>query len=142
MKLSIFAIILIVIGISITAFQVNKVKESDLIPGVVIDIIDLSSDDGVTYRPLISYSDINDQKQNFEPYFSSNPCPYKIGDEVSLLYDRESGVVKGLMAVNNIFYIPYLILSIGVLILGYRILLIFDEKIFNFIRRQKLQKGL
>ncbi len=102
----------------------------------------MSSDDGVTYRPLISYIDINNEKQSFEPYFSSNPSPYKIGDEVSLLYDRESAVVKDLLAIKNIFYTPYLILSVGVLILGYRLLLIFDKKIFDYIRRSKLQKGV
>lgn len=55
----------------------------------VIDLIEISGDDGYTYKPVFEYKDRNDTSFTFKSDVSSSPAPYKIGARVKIIYDRD-----------------------------------------------------
>ncbi|MBS1523175.1 MAG: DUF3592 domain-containing protein [Bacteroidetes bacterium] len=55
--------------------------------GVVVSIESSQSDDGTTYRPVIKFP-VGDEFVTKTPGFYTNPCPYKEGDKVKVIYDR------------------------------------------------------
>ena len=57
----------------------------------VIDLIESSSDDGYTYKPVFEYTDRTGGKMTFESDISSSPAPYQIGDYVDIIYSLDSG---------------------------------------------------
>lgn len=56
----------------------------------VIELIRVSSDDGYTYKPVFEYTDKLNNIVTFESSVSSNPPSYKIGDNVNIIYSRDS----------------------------------------------------
>lgn len=55
----------------------------------VIDLIEVSGDDGYTYKPVFEYTDKSATKVTFKSEISSSPAPYKIGERVKILYSRD-----------------------------------------------------
>lgn len=55
----------------------------------VIDLIQISSDDGYTYKPVFEYMDRSNSKMTFQSDVSSSPAPYKVGDKVNIIYSRD-----------------------------------------------------
>jgi hypothetical protein len=56
----------------------------------VIDLIRISSDDGYTYKPVFEFTDRTNTLITFKSEVSSSPAPYKIGDQVNIVYSKES----------------------------------------------------
>ncbi|PCJ95343.1 MAG: hypothetical protein COA50_09035 [Flavobacteriaceae bacterium] len=52
----------------------------------VIDLIEISGDDGYTYKPVFEFTDKTNTKIIFKSEVSSSPAPYKIGDKVTITY--------------------------------------------------------
>lgn len=56
----------------------------------VIDLIEISGDDGYTYKPVFEYTDRVNNIITFNCEVSSSPARYKIGDIVNIVYDPNS----------------------------------------------------
>lgn len=54
----------------------------------VIDLIEISGDDGYTYKPVFEYTDRAGSKIIFKSDVSSSPAPYKIGESVNIIYSK------------------------------------------------------
>jgi len=55
----------------------------------VIDLIQISSDDGYTYKPVFEYIDRSNTKKTFQSDVSSSPAPYKVGEMVDIIYAKD-----------------------------------------------------
>lgn len=60
----------------------------------VIDLIEISGDDGYTYKPVFEYTDRNAAKVTFKSDISSSPAPYKIGEKLKILYSKDGNERK------------------------------------------------
>ena len=74
--------------------QYNNTKEL-LTTGIqttakVIDLIRISNDDGYTYKPVYEFIDNTGTKVTFKSSVSSSPTPYKVGDNVNIIYAKDS----------------------------------------------------
>lgn len=56
----------------------------------VIDLIEISGDDGYTYKPVFEYTDRTNTKIIFKSKVSSSPPSYKIGDNVNIIYSKDN----------------------------------------------------
>ncbi len=56
----------------------------------VIDLIQISGDDGYTYKPVFEYTDRSNNLITFKSEISSSPAPYDIGDIVNIVYDTNN----------------------------------------------------
>ena len=54
----------------------------------VIDLIEVSGDDGYTYKPVFQYTDRSQNIITFNSEISSKPASYKIGDTVKIIYSK------------------------------------------------------
>nr|WP_321236430.1 DUF3592 domain-containing protein [uncultured Psychroserpens sp.] len=61
---------------------------------VVVDYIEVQGDDSTTYKPVFEYYDNNKQAHLYESEVSSSPRPYKIGQQVEVVYDKNHEDVK------------------------------------------------
>lgn len=56
----------------------------------VIDLIQITSDDGYTYKAVFEFTDRGNNKVTFKSEIASRPAPYKIGDSVNVVYSQNS----------------------------------------------------
>jgi len=56
----------------------------------VIELIPVSDDDGVTYKPRFRFKDVNGKIRNFVSSTSSSPPMYKQGQKVKIVYDIDA----------------------------------------------------
>lgn len=56
----------------------------------VIDLIQISGDDGYTYKPVFEFTDRTNTKITFKSKISSSPPSYKIGDNVNIIYSKDN----------------------------------------------------
>jgi len=56
----------------------------------VIDLIEISGDDGYTYKPVFEYTDKGNNIITFKSDVSSSPAPHNIGDIVNIVYSKDS----------------------------------------------------
>ncbi len=54
----------------------------------VINLIEVRSDDGYTYKPVFEYTNKLDKVITFESSYSAKPAPYAIGDMVQIIYSK------------------------------------------------------
>lgn len=80
---------LILISIALMQYRSSKKLLGTGIKAVaeVIDLIEVSSDDGYTYKPVFRYADFNEQQLTFTSDVSSRPAAHNIGDFVDIVYD-------------------------------------------------------
>ncbi len=88
-----FALLLIALILIYFAFKFygntkNLVNDGIKTKAVVIDLIQISSDDGYTYKPVFEYMDRSNTKKTFQSDISSSPAPYKVGDKVNIIYSK------------------------------------------------------
>ena len=57
--------------------------------GTVVDLIQSSSEDGYTYKPVFEYQNYSGDRVTFESAISSNPAPYSIGEQVHIIYSKD-----------------------------------------------------
>ncbi|MDY7396369.1 DUF3592 domain-containing protein [Aureibaculum sp. 2210JD6-5] len=55
----------------------------------VIDLIQISSNDGYTYKPVFEYTDGSNTKRTFQSEIGSSPAPYKVGEKVDIIYSKD-----------------------------------------------------
>lgn len=53
----------------------------------VVDLIEVSDEDGSTYKPVFVFTDKNNKRIRFTSDVSSSPSPYDIGDLVPIVYE-------------------------------------------------------
>jgi hypothetical protein len=87
---------LLMVGIVLVYFAVKQYnKTSDLLThgiktkATVIDLIKIHSDDGYTYKPVFEYFDETDKRREFKSSISSSPAPYKVGEQVKIIYNTD-----------------------------------------------------
>ena len=68
----------------------NLMAEGIKTKAKVIDLIEVSGDDGSTYKPVFEYTDRNNNVVAFTSSVSSSPAPYSIGDNVTIVYAKNS----------------------------------------------------
>jgi hypothetical protein len=56
----------------------------------VIELIEISGDNGYTYKPVFEYTNRKNTKITFKSKVSSSPAPYKIGDIVNIIYSNDN----------------------------------------------------
>lgn len=56
----------------------------------VIELIEVSGDDGYTYKPVFEYTDRSGTINNFKSEISSSPAPYKVGDLVTIIHSEDN----------------------------------------------------
>lgn len=54
---------------------------------IVKDLIEVSGDDGPTYKPVFEYKDRSNTTKEFKSDVSSSPPAYKVGEKVAIVYD-------------------------------------------------------
>ncbi|PHQ61048.1 MAG: hypothetical protein COC08_06335 [Maribacter sp.] len=69
-----------------TALIIDGIKTT----AKVIDLIEISGDDGYTYKPVFEYTDRTNTNITFKSDVSSSPSPYKIGDNVNIIYSQDN----------------------------------------------------
>jgi len=60
----------------------------------VIDLMEIKGDDSSTYKPVFKYTDIRDKEHTFKSLVSSRPAPYKIGDQIQIMYSKNGEEIK------------------------------------------------
>jgi hypothetical protein len=58
--------------------------------GKVIRIEEIPSDDGFTYKPVIEFHTSAKETVTKMSQLSTNPCPYKVGDAIKVIYDPQN----------------------------------------------------
>lgn len=54
---------------------------------IVKDLIEVSGDDGSTYKPVFEYIDRSNATKEFKSEVNSSPPAYKVGEKVAIVYD-------------------------------------------------------
>jgi hypothetical protein len=88
-------VLLLVVGVILVIFGFNRRNKRILLlqngvttEGAVVSIESSQSDDGsYTYRPVIKFP-VGSEFVTKTPGFFTNPCPYKEGDKVKVIYDQ------------------------------------------------------
>jgi len=56
----------------------------------VIDLIQISGDDGYTYKPVFEYTNKANDTITFKSEISSRPAAHNVGDTVNIVYSKHS----------------------------------------------------
>ncbi|MEX0287847.1 MAG: DUF3592 domain-containing protein [Flavobacteriaceae bacterium] len=77
--------------VSFAIYQYNKTQRL-LTSGIrttatVVELIEVSDDDGVTYKPVFEFTDRNKIKQRFKSDVSSKPAAYRLQQRVKIVYN-------------------------------------------------------
>jgi hypothetical protein len=85
------AIGMILFFISIFLFNrsLNFIKSGERTTATVIQLEEVSDSDGSTYRPIFKFSTYANQEIIFRHSASSSPSAFDIGEEVSIIYNRD-----------------------------------------------------
>ncbi|WP_448564932.1 DUF3592 domain-containing protein [Thalassotalea ganghwensis] len=81
---------IIFLTISYNTYSDTKkfINSSALTTGYVVDIYDKYSGGSTTYAPIVEFSDSSGQVIRFTSKVSSNPASYRVGELVSIIYDK------------------------------------------------------
>jgi hypothetical protein len=82
--------LLVVIGALIYFRMRGSSGKTHVAMGVVVDQEESTSDDGVVYSPIVTFTAHDGTEATFTDSFASYPALYKVGDEVKVLYDPQS----------------------------------------------------
>lgn len=87
---------------------------------VVKDLIEVSGDDGPTYKPVFEYVDRSNTTQEFKSGVSSRPPAYKIGEKVEVVYDPKDVEETKVVSFWGLYRWTIILLSIAspLLIIG------------------------
>ncbi len=85
----------------------------------VIELIEVSGDDGYTYKPVFEYTDREHNTVKFKSDISSSPSPYNVGDIVEIVYSKDN-YEKKIISFWGLYRWPIISLSIAcpLLIIG------------------------
>lgn len=83
-------------GMVLIYFAIRFYNQSNIILDVgikttatVVDLIEVSDDDGPTYKPVFEYLDRTNTKREFKSNVSSRPAAYIIGEKAKIVYDPD-----------------------------------------------------
>lgn len=130
----IIAIIIVIFGIYYLIMEINKIRKYSIIKGNLVEIIESSDSDGITYKPRISYSNSKGFIDYYTTPVASSFYIFKFGDDVNLLYDENNDRVIGILHVVYRFLLPYSIILIGISILLFSIAIKYNDIIFKIIK--------
>ena len=91
-----FAIGLVLLFFSIKCYQKTKdlLHSGKKTTAIVIDFIEVSDDDGTTYKSVFEYYDNHKEKHIFNSGVSTSPKSHKLGQKVKVVYDVTHDNVK------------------------------------------------
>jgi hypothetical protein len=84
--LLLIALVLIFFAIKAYFTSNNLLKDGNKTVATVIDLIEVSGDDGSTYKPVFEYMDSGGKARTFESDVSSRPASYSIGEREQIVY--------------------------------------------------------
>lgn len=83
-------IFMLVIAVMMTIATRSFVKRAVRVPGVITELIPVSSDDGgQTWKPSVRFRGLDGVDYAYTESFSQNPAPYAVGETVQVLYLRD-----------------------------------------------------
>jgi hypothetical protein len=85
------------------------------VTGTVVENIAVDGQDGVTYSPLIEY-EVDGQRYTYEGETSSDPPAYRLGEIVTLRYDRENPARARINSVWELWLVPALLCPAALLL--------------------------
>lgn len=68
----------------------NLLNKGHRVAAKVIDVKQSSNSDGTTYMPVFRYINHLNEEIQFERGYYSNPMNYEIGDDLEIVYSKES----------------------------------------------------
>ena len=89
---------------------------------IVSEIITVENSDGKSYKPVFTFLDENGHAVSFENPVSSNPVVWKLGEEVSVIYDPNMPSIAKVVSYWGLFRVsiicaliaaPFLVVSLG-----------------------------
>ena len=89
----------------------TELKESQLVPGKVVDFVP-----GSQYAPVVQYS-YNDQLLEVEGMVSSNPPAYDIGEEVGVFVPNDPTKTTHIDSITELWIVPLILSLIGLIFL-------------------------
>ncbi|MCH3884861.1 DUF3592 domain-containing protein [Tenacibaculum aquimarinum] len=76
----------------------------------VIDLLEISSDDGYTYKPVFEYLNRLDETVTFESAVSSSPPAYRIGDYATIVYSKQNNEERKIVSFWGLYRWPIILL--------------------------------
>ena len=111
---------LLIIGVVLLYFaNKNYIYSKNLINnGVktkakVIDLIEVSGDDGYTYKPVFEYTNRLDEKVTFKSSVSSSPPAYSVNQIVNVVYDKEDETKMKVVSFWGLYRWPIILLCMA-----------------------------
>jgi len=85
---------LLLLGLTLLYFAIKLYNKSNALmtdgvktTATVIQLLEVSGDDGSTYKPVFEFTDRNHNRQQFQSDVSSSPPVYKVGEKVKVVYN-------------------------------------------------------
>jgi len=123
-----------------TIYFLRSSVETD---GSVINIIHSRSSDSVNamYTPEVSFTDASGQTITFTSNISSSSSSYKIGDKVSVLYDKNNSRSARINTFFQLWFATIIMSVVGVIFFIIGLFIITKKIISSNLRKQLLATG-
>ncbi len=105
------------LGVSLLIYQVRFSRNSSAAEGVVIELIRKSTRGGWVYRPIVQFLPVEaplEEKVIFESSVGSRPARYRVGDRVSILYNRANPLQAQINSLMDRWLFPGFLIIAGI----------------------------
>jgi len=90
------------------------VQSAEHTEGTVIEIVEKRDrDGGITFSPIVEFTDHQEQPRKYYSTTSSNPSFYSVGDKVKILYDRDRPDSAKINHWFDVYFGPLLLFVLG-----------------------------
>ncbi|MGI8545316.1 MAG: DUF3592 domain-containing protein [Aridibacter sp.] len=103
-------------------FVGRSVKTEGLIMG-----FDESTDDGISYAPIIRFTTNDGSTLKFTDSVYSNPPGYKVGERVKIFYHQSNYKDARVAAFSRLYFLPVLLMLTAVIFFGSALFVAFIE---------------
>ena len=86
----------LLLGLGLAYFSYQQYHKTQLLlrdgvrtVGIVKQMVMTQDDDGPMYSPIFEFTDRSNKEREFKSNIRSRPPAYKVGDKVTLIYDRK-----------------------------------------------------
>jgi hypothetical protein len=80
--------------------------------GTVVSLVESSGSDGSTYYPVVRFHDADESEVRFKDNFGSYPASYRVGDSVTVLYERGSSAHSAMIDRGSWNWLPTALLAL------------------------------
>jgi hypothetical protein len=127
----------------ITTGTISFLNSSIKTDGSVVNIIHSRSSDSVNamYTPEVSFTDASGQAITFTSNISSSSPSYKIGDKVSVLYDKNNSQSARINTFFQLWFATIVMSIVGVIFFLIGLFIIIKKIISSNLRKELLATG-